>query len=90
MNLHLDDLLAIEAEAAAPEHARADKAEAALAEARVREKAAYLALVSVQPAAHRATMQSPNDTALRLNIVLEDAIQAWVNDYLAARDEATL
>jgi len=60
------------------EKGRADKAEAAL-------ERAYLCLVSVQPAAHRTTMlHSPNDAALRLNIILEDAIQAWVDDYVAA------
>jgi hypothetical protein len=56
-----------------------DRAQAALA----REKRAYTLLVSVQPAARRATWQSPNDTALRLNKLLEDAIQEWVDEYLA-------
>ena len=44
---------------------------------------AYTILVSAQPAVHRAAMQSPSDTALRLNALLEKAIQEWVDLYLA-------
>jgi hypothetical protein len=62
---------------------RADTAEIRLSQAEAALKRAYTILCSVQPAAHRATLQSPNDTALRLNKVLEDAIQEWVDAYRA-------
>ena len=61
---------------------RADKAEAALARA-------YTLLVSVQPCVGRMVAKSPNAETLRLNRMLDAAIDVWVNDYLAAHEETT-
>ena len=61
---------------------RADKAEAALAQA-------YTLLVSVQPCVARMVGNSPNAETLRLNRMLDAAIDVWVNDYLTAHEEAT-
>jgi hypothetical protein len=68
-----------------------EQASTAMAErdaARAREKRAYTLLVSVQPAAKRQERDSINETALRLHRILVDAIQEWVDEYLAAHDEA--
>lgn len=48
-------------------------------------KRAYTILASVQPAAHRATKQSPNEIARHFNQVLEDAIKGWCESYRLAR-----
>jgi len=98
----------VEQDDAAEAIARADAAEAALAECREaiaeagepyrriraelaketeRLKRAYTLLCSVQPAAHRQTLASTNDTALRLHWALERAIGEWLMDYTSSRED---